>query len=140
MDYHIREMTLNDYEKMFDLWKNTQGMGISSSDSKENIDVFLKRNPELSFIAELENNIIGTIMCSHDGRRGFIYHLAVSTNFRLKGIGKSLISKSLEKLKKLGIIKCHLFVKKNNLPGLDFWEKNGWTKRDDIVSFSKELQ
>jgi len=88
--YKIREMNLNDYLKVFDLWSNTEDMGLSDSDSEESISKFLKRNAGHSFVCTDREEIIGTILCGHDGRRGFLYHVAVSKEYRKNGIGKRL--------------------------------------------------
>ncbi|MFS8630463.1 MAG: GNAT family N-acetyltransferase, partial [Bacillales bacterium] len=98
------------------------------------------RNPLLSFVAVLpnqENKIIGTSLCGHDGRRGYLYHVVVSDLYRNRGIGKSLVAKSLSGLKEQGIHKCHLFVYAKNELGKQFWTSTGWTLRKDIVIMSK---
>lgn len=42
----IRKMTIDDYESVFELWKNTPNMGLRSpDDSRDGIGAFLKRNP-----------------------------------------------------------------------------------------------
>ncbi|WP_246369815.1 GNAT family N-acetyltransferase [Saccharibacillus deserti] len=136
--YKIREMNLNDYLKVFDLWSNTEGMGLSDSDSEESISKFLKRNDGHSFVCTDAEEIIGTILCGHDGRRGFLYHVAVSKEYRKNGIGKRLVESALDSLKKSGIIKCHLMVLGNNKIGNQYWNNAGWIKRDDILIFSKD--
>jgi len=136
----IREMVITDYEEMYNLWNSTPGVGLSSADELENIKTFLERNPGSSFVAEADNRLIGTVMCGHDGRRGYIYHLTVAEEYRRQGIAHSLIKKSLQRLKELGINKCHLFVFKNNTIGNRFWEGTGWTRRDELYIFSKEVE
>lgn len=81
----IREMSIYDYEMMLELWKQTPGIGLSNADSKDNIGLFFERNSGLSFVCEIERKIIGTVLCGHDGRRGYIYHLAVDSAFRKQG-------------------------------------------------------
>ncbi|ACM61271.1 ribosomal protein S18 acetylase RimI-like enzyme [Caldicellulosiruptor bescii] len=135
----IREMNPNDWSKVISLWQNTEGIGIGRSDTKEGLEKFLNRNKGMSFVCEIDGKIIATIMCGHDGRRGFIYHLTVAENFRLQGIGKRLVEKALEELKNQGIHKCHIFVMKNNEKGKNFWSKMGFQKRDDIEVFSIDI-
>ena len=77
MKYKIIEMKLDRYPDLIDFWKNTEGLWASDDDSYENLKIFLKRNPRLNFIAVSENKIVGTLKCSHDGRRGYLHHLAV---------------------------------------------------------------
>jgi len=133
----IRILQINDYDRILELWKRVPGVGLSEADSKERIALFLERNKRLSFVYEEAGKIIGTILCGHDGRRGYIYHLAVDESYRRQGIGKSLVEASLSKLKEEGIDKCHLFVFQGNTLGQEFWDKIGWEKRKDILVFSK---
>lgn len=138
-EFNIREMTLLDYDNSINLWTNMAGIALSKADSKENIDNFLRRNPNLSYVIECGEEIVGTVMCGHDGRRGYIYHLAVTKEHRNKGLGYKLVDKCLTQLNQLGIEKCHSFVLKENELGLKFWEQIGFTKRNDIKSFSKDI-
>lgn len=133
----IREMTINDYEQMIELWNGIEGLALSNADSKENIDMYLNRNKGLSYVYEQDSKIIGTILCGHDGRRGFIYHVAVNPDYRKQKIGNKLVQASLEKLSKEGIDKCHIFVIEENVVGNDFWASTGWEKRSGFFVYSK---
>jgi predicted acetyltransferase len=135
----MRELHIDDYREIYCLWKDTPGMGLSNADSESNFQKFMLRNKALSFCWKEENRIIGTILCGHDGRRGYIYHVTVAPCCRGKGTGSSLVQKSLENLKEQGIDKCHLFVFADNEPGRSFWETTGWTRRDDILVYSKNI-
>jgi ribosomal protein S18 acetylase RimI-like enzyme len=135
-DIIIEEMQAKDYHEIYRLWEITPGMGLSDADSYENIEKFLSGNKGLSFVCRHEGRIIGTIMCGHDCRRGYLYHVAVEEKYRGQGIGRALVEKSLQKLKEECITKCHLFVKSNNITGNAFWSKTGWQKRDDIFVYS----
>lgn len=130
----IRLLAIEDYEKVYDLWTNTKGMGMRSlDDSYEGIERFLKRNPTTSFVAEENNNLVGVILCGHDGKRGYIYHTAVNPNYRRKGLGEALVSAALESLKKEGINKAALVVFNTNDIGNTFWESIGFEKREDLI-------
>lgn len=137
MEYKYRMVNLEDYEKIMALWRETPGIGISSADNKENLALFLERNKGLCYICEFKDSIIGTILCGHDGRRGYIYHVCVHCDHRRQGIGEKLVKLSLENLKSCGIEKCHIYVFRDNELGKSFWEKTGWIKRDDLIMFSK---
>lgn len=130
-------MTINDYEQMIELWSGIEGLALSNADSKENIDMYLNRNKGLSYVYEQDSKIIGTILCGHDGRRGFIYHVAVNPDYRKQKIGYQLVQASLEKLSKEGIDKCHIFVIEDNVVGNDFWASTGWEKRSGFFVYSK---
>ncbi|REE78810.1 ribosomal protein S18 acetylase RimI-like enzyme [Paenibacillus taihuensis] len=138
MELIYREMTIGDYEAAYALWMKTEGMVLSSADSREEIEAYLVRNPDCSFICEEEGELLGTILGGHDGRRGFIYHVAVSADQRGRGIGQQLVQLSLGRLREAGIAKCHLFVLEDNEIGARFWARSGWQKREGILLFSKD--
>ena len=85
-------MKIEDYEKVYDLWIHTEGMGLNTTDdSREGIAKYLLRNPNTCFVAEENGELVGVIMSGHDGRRGFIYHTTVKAEYRNRGIGKKLV-------------------------------------------------
>jgi ribosomal protein S18 acetylase RimI-like enzyme len=138
--YKIRTMKIEDYKDIIDLWKNTDGVGLSGrDDSKKSIKAFLNKNPSLCFVAELDKEIIGTIMAGNDGRRGHIYHLTVKDEHRKKGLGKKLLDKVERSLKKEGIRKVFLVAFKTNKIGNKFWENSGYTIRKDLNYRDKSI-
>lgn len=137
---NIRVMTIDDYEGVYNLWINTPGMGLNTTDdSREGIDKYLKRNPTTSFVAESDGKIIGVIMAGHDGRRGFINHTAVLSDYRKQGIAKRLVDSAMDALDKEGIKKVALVVFKHNEIGNGFWENIGFTDREDLVYRNKNI-
>jgi ribosomal protein S18 acetylase RimI-like enzyme len=135
----ILEMTICDYDETIELWKNSPGIALSKSDSKPKIAQFIKRNPGLGFVARDGKKLVGAVLCGNDGRRGYLYHLAVAIDHQHLGIGKKLTEKVLNALQAQGIEKCHIFVIADNLEGMRFWQKTGWKKRDDIFVMSFDL-
>lgn len=136
----IRRMVINDYSDVYELWMSCKGMGLNNiDDSQKGVEKFLERNPETSFVALIQGKIVGVIMAGNDGRRGYIYHTAVSPLHRHQGIGKQLVDKALEALYKLDIIKVALVVFDKNDVGNAFWEKQGFTTREDLVYRNKSL-
>ena len=129
----IRTMTIADYEKVYALWMSCKNMGFNDiDDSKEAIARFLERNPNTSFVAIENDELLGIILGGHDGRRGYIYHMSVAENHRKKGIGSALVEKCLESFKNEKISKVALLVFKYNEAGNTFWEKQGFILREDI--------
>lgn len=129
----VRIMTIEDYDQVYALWTKIRGFGLRSvDDSKEGIDRFLKRNPTTSVVAEEDGKIVGAILCGHDGRRGCLYHVCVDENYRMKGIGKSMVVFAMEALKKEKISKVSLIAFTKNDIGNAFWNEIGWTKRQDL--------
>lgn len=133
-------MNIEDYDKVYNLWINTEGMGLNTTDdSRDGIDRYLRRNPNTCFVAEDNGEIIGVIISGHDGRRGFIYHTTVKPEYRGKGIGKKLVDTALKALEQEGIHKAALVVFDDNTNGNIFWEKAGFTVRDDLVYRNKNI-
>lgn len=129
----IREMTMEDYEQVYRLWKKIRGFGIRSiDDSREGVERFLKRNPTTSVVAEEDGRIVGAILCGHDGRRGCLYHVCVDEGYRMRGIGKAMVVAAMEALKAEKINKVSLIAFTRNDIGNAFWKEIGWTKRQDL--------
>jgi ribosomal protein S18 acetylase RimI-like enzyme len=140
MGINVREFTIEDYEAAFALWKKTEGIGLSEADSKPNIKTFLEENPGTSFVAVDGGELVGAVLCGQDGRRGFLYHLAVRSEKRRSGIGKVLVDRCIERLARLGLRKCHIFVMADNEEGQRFWGKTGWFLRPDLVVMSRDVR
>lgn len=124
----IREMIISDYESVCALWARTEYLSLNECDTREGIELYLKRNPGLCFIAVNDISVIGSVLCGHDGRRGFLRHLAVEKTFRKRGIASQLIAASLRGLGEQGIGKCNIFVEDSNAPGMAFWTRAKWKK------------
>ena len=136
----IRIMTMDDYEEVYKLWKKIHGFGIRSiDDSREGIERFIKRNPATSSVAEMDGKIVGSILCGHDGRRGYIYHTAVLPSYRNQGIAGRLVDAAMGALEEEGIHKVALVVFKKNDIGNGFWEHIGFTDRDDLIYRNKNI-
>lgn len=131
---NIRIMTMDDYDKVFELWLSCKGMGLNHvDDSREGIERYLKRNPNTCFVAEERFAILGVILSGHDGRRGYIYHTAVNPDFRKQGIGRKLVEAVMQSMEDEHISKVALVAFEKNQEGNIFWEKQGFSVREDLV-------
>ncbi len=136
----IRKMTSADWSKAFCLWQSCDGIGIrEKDDSQAGFNRFLARNPDTCFVADDGGAVCATVLAGNDGRRGYIYHLAVSPEYRNKGLGSALIERVLRSLNECGIEKAALVVFKENKNGNAFWEKNGFKTRGDLLYRDKEF-
>ncbi len=132
----IREMTIDDYDQILELWKTTPGIMLREVDSRAAIERYLLRNPGLSFVAEENGELAGGVMSGHDGRRGNLLHLVVKPAYRRQGLGKALWLKCVTALQTCGIAKTHIFVLKTNEPGHRFWADGGWRRTDEAAVYS----
>ncbi|MCB2170395.1 MAG: GNAT family N-acetyltransferase [Deltaproteobacteria bacterium] len=135
----IRPMTITDFDAVRALWTSCEGVGLNDADRPEALRAYLVRNPGMSFVAQEDDAIVGAVLCGHDGRRGYLNHLAVSPAHRYQGIARRLVSSCLAALKAAGIGKCHLFIFSSNQDGQNFWQKIGWELRDDLAVASRTL-
>ncbi len=132
--YTIREMKIADYPGLHDLWMTIHGFGIRSIDDSEvGVERFLLRNPGTSVVAVSETGeIVGGILCGHDGRRGCLYHVCVREDYRRMGIGKAMVVHCMNALKAESINKVSLIAFTKNDVGNAFWNCIGWTRRQDL--------
>lgn len=129
----IRKLDIRDYDDVYAMWTQTDGIGLRSlDDSREGIEKFLFRNPNTNFVAVNQGEVVGVILCGHDGRRAYIYHAAVLKDYRKKGIGKKLVYEVLKALKSEEIHRVALLVFKDNNIGNAFWESIGFEERTDL--------
>jgi len=129
----------DDYAAVIELWENAgPGVHVHRSDSFDEIQKKLSRDPELFLVAEDDGRIIGAVMGGFDGRRGMIYHLAVETKYRGRGIGALLMQEIENRLKAAGCIRSYLFVTADNQEVVDFYVGQGWEQMT-ILPFGKNL-
>jgi ribosomal protein S18 acetylase RimI-like enzyme len=131
-----RNMEISDYDDVMQLWRSCEGLNLKDADSVRGIASYLERNPGLSFVAVDENGIVGSLMAGHDGKRGYIQHLAVATPARRQGVAARLVELCLEALLAQGIVKSHVHVINSNQPGREFWSRRGWHHRAEIEMYS----
>jgi len=147
-----RSFLASDYDSAHALWSATEGIGLSEADSRENIERFLRHNPGMSFIAVdgeagagadstgAGSALAGAVLCSCDGRRGYLHHLAVAPAYRRRGVGRGLVDRCLAALAAAGMRKCHIFVIADNAEGKRFWRSIGWEERTTLLIMSKDVR
>ena len=127
----------SDYDDAMALWRQTEGLALRGADSREAVLHYLKRNPGTSFVARERRTLLGAVLGGHDGRRGYLHHLAVAPSHRRRGVGRALAEHVLKALGTQGIHKCHLMVRADNTEALAFWAHLGWDQRADLVLMSR---
>ena len=131
-----RNMEITDYDEVMRLWRSCEGISLRDADSRDGIASYLERNPGLSYVAIDENGIVGSLMAGHDGKRGYIQHLAVAQSARRQGVAATLVEHCLDALRAQGIVKSHVHVLNSNQVGRDFWSRRGWHHRAEIEMYS----
>lgn len=140
MKIRYASMKIDDYDAVVSLWQQSPGIGLSAADEPEAIAQYLARNTEMSTTAWDGSRLVGAVLCGHDGRRGFIHHLAVAKSHSKMGIGSSLVAHCLDSLAQAGIEKCHIFVYGENQEAIEFWKWTGWIKRHELIVMSKDIE
>jgi N-acetylglutamate synthase len=138
-EVRTRGFVIGDYDPVVALWCKEEGLEICEGDSREEITEYLKRNPGLSRVAETSGEIVGAALCGHDGRRGWIYHLAVAPQYRGRGIGKMLLDDCVRGLREAGLKRAIILVAGNNPAGHQFWLRNGWEDIAFAIAMTREL-
>ena len=138
---HIRRMQPEDYEQAYDLWTRTPGMHLHSlNNTYGGIALLLSKNPDSCFVAiDAEGAVVATALGATDGRKGYLYHVAVDEQWRGHGIGTALVGRIFDVFKAIGIVKIGLLVVTDNAEGQEFWKKRGWNTRPDVVYLDYDL-
>ena len=135
----LRNFSIDDYDEVRKLWEAVMPESLSRADSREGIRHFLERNPGSSLVVLQGDAIVGAVLGGHDGRRGFIHHLAVAESVRRQGIAKILLTECLKRFDSLGIDKCHVLVFTGNARGNAFWRGIGATERRELSVYSLKV-
>ena len=142
MEYEIRQVTIDDYDAIYELWNSTEQSRRAMNpvdDSREGIERYLNRNPDTCFAAVKDGGIIGVILTGDDGRRAIIHHMCAHPDYRRRGIAARLVSRAEEALKKEGIQKIFGLVFKDNDAANAFWERQGYSLRTNLNYRNKSL-
>jgi ribosomal protein S18 acetylase RimI-like enzyme len=135
----LRAFRSEDYAAARALWLATEGVGLSAGDSEAEVRAFLARNEGLSLVAHDGEVLVAAALCGHDGRRGYIYHLAVAPSHRRRGLGREIVARCLDALAALGIHRGQVSVFATNALAHAFWASLGGHMRSDLVVFSIPL-
>lgn len=137
----IREFRYpEDYRATVELW-NRAGPGVHTgrSDTPEEIQKKLERDPDLFLVGEQDGQVVGSVIGGFDGRRGMVYHLAVAPECRQNGLGGALMDELERRLRLKGCIRYYLMVLYDNTDAIRFYEARGW-ERMELHTYAKDLK
>jgi ribosomal protein S18 acetylase RimI-like enzyme len=134
----IKEFSIEDFAAVFQLWRRS-GIEVRLGDSKEELRQKLERDSDLFLVAEEESKIVGAVIGAWDGRRGWIYHLAVDPGFRRKHIARKMLLEVERRMRKKGVLRVHVMAFLWNAPSLNLFEGLGYEKQNDLVVMGKTL-
>lgn len=129
---YLRPIYLDDLSEMMALWR-AAALQISPTDSEQGLRRHLALSGHLAWaLCAVDGRIIGTLLGSDDGRRGWINHLAIHPDAQGKGYGHRLIQAVTMRLKAQGCEKVNLLVRQANQQVVPFYEKIGFTIDNNI--------
>jgi ribosomal protein S18 acetylase RimI-like enzyme len=128
----VRTYRDSDRPAVVALWNTVFGYEGAYNDPDVSIRRKLDAQPDLLFVADLADEVVGTIMAGYDGHRGWIYSVAVSPNHRRRGIGSALMQRAERALTELGAPKINLQVRSNNSAVVPFYQSLGFRVEERI--------
>ena len=134
----IRPYETVDEEDVIELWRRCH-LIVPKNDPHK--DIMLKRQtqPQLFLIGAIGDKIVATVMAGYEGHRGWINYLAVSPDFRRRGIGRRMMAEAEARLSALGCPKINVQIRASNKSVIEFYENLGFST-DEVVSMGKRLQ
>ena len=133
----IREFRGGDGPRLRELWEAC-GIKIRPGDDDASLASFAEHNPGLCLVATDERGPAASALGGWDGRRGWLYHVAVRPDQRRHGLGRRLVGMVEERLRALGCLKVNLIVWDDNTAAMEFWSASGY-RRETTVEFGKQL-
>ena len=133
----VREFTRADGAALRAFWESC-GIKIRPGDDDDALASFGSRNPGLFLLAIDARGIAASALGGWDGRRGWLYHVAVRADQRRHGLGARLVKTIEERLRARGCPKVNLIVWSDNTSAMEFWSSLGYT-RADTVEYEKVL-
>ena len=139
MDLSFRPFTISDYDAVTGLWRRA-GIKLTLSDTMPEIARMLDRNPDTCFLAVCGESIVGAVLGSWDGRRGFVHHLAVEPAFQRSGAGTAIMAELERRFRVMGVVKITFLIEQDNTAVVSFYRKLGYELRQDLIVMSKALR
>jgi len=129
---HIRPIRNGDEAAVADLWSRC-GLVRPWNDPFSDI-AFARATPQAEvFICEHGSTVIASVMCGHDGHRGWVYYLAVSPDHQGEDLGRAMMTKAEEHLGALGVPKLELMIRETNAQVVKFYEALDYQTEPVIV-------
>ena len=126
---HIRCAELSDAAGLLAFWSGS-AKGVSVSDDLAGVTALLKHDAESVLIAEVDAEMVGTIIAGWDGWRAHLYRLAVAPDHRRRGVASALLHVARDRLTQLGARRLDAMVRNDNPEAHLAWEANGFTAQE----------
>lgn len=134
----IRAATPEDAPVLLPFWAVAAENESRPTDTTTAIQALLDRDPEALLVAELDDEIVGTVIAGWDGWRAHIYRLAISPRHRRRGLGSALLTAAESRLRRLGATRFDAMVLDGNELGHAMWARAGYTPQEDWRRWVKQ--
>ncbi len=139
LQVRIDRFALDDVDDACALWRDT-GMWLRPSDGREQMALLLERDPDLQLAArDGAGRLVGTALGGWDGRRAYVYQLAVAPDRQRQGIASLLLEELEARFRARGALKAKLQVLRGNEASRAFFAARGYLVETDCEPWGKEL-
>lgn len=133
----MRYLGVEDYDAILALW---QAAGLSirpvGRDSREAFAKQLAGDTQTVIGLEMDGQLVGVVLATHDGRKGWINRLAVHPDYRRRGYAKQLLSEAERVLKEQhGLQIVAALVEAWNEASLELFQRAGYTTLEEGVYY-----
>jgi ribosomal protein S18 acetylase RimI-like enzyme len=132
----IGPLTDDDLDDAIELWARTEHLGPVPRSDVEGLRAV---DGDLVLGARLDGRLVGVVLGSFDGRRGWVNRLAVDPTVRRRGVAAALLDEVEARLRARGCVQLNLLVFAGNGEGRAFWEARGYTRSDDVLLYARRL-
>jgi ribosomal protein S18 acetylase RimI-like enzyme len=137
-DIRIQPARPADYPRLTALW-TAAGLSYrpAGRDSKQAFEQRLRLFPDLFLLAINDDQLVGSVFGTHDGRKGWINRLAIEPNYRRRGVGSALVTACDHALRRLGIEIVAALIEPENEASLALFAKLGYLPDAPVVYVRK---
>jgi ribosomal protein S18 acetylase RimI-like enzyme len=134
MPIDFRPATVLDAPAVRSLWLEAEAQP-SHTDDLDSIRRLIERDPAALIVAEIDHQLVGSVIAGWDGWRGSIYRLAVVPDQRRRGLGRQLVRLAEERLAHAGAVRCQAIVVETEHQAVAFWRASGWEQQTERLRF-----
>jgi ribosomal protein S18 acetylase RimI-like enzyme len=138
MAHRIRELRPEDHDDLIRLWEAAElDHRPRGRDRREGIERELAQPTSVFLVWEEDGRLIGAVLGTHDGRKGWVNRLAVLPDRRREGIGEALVRAAETRFESLGIGIVACLIEDWNGDSVRFFESIGYVEHAECIYFTK---
>ena len=135
---NIRPFQPADEAAVIEIWRQCDLLR-PWNDPHKDVARKLRVRPDLFLVAEIDGQVVGTVMAGYDGHRGWVNYVGTLPAFRRRGVGRALMLEAEKRLREAGCPKINLQVRSSNRAAVDFYRSVGFAV-DEVISMGKRLE